>query len=68
MPVQQLGVRPPVSINLTRRAKEDDMKSTYAAPAIVTVGDAVKETKSPFGPVEAPHGPGSAPGSVGFNL
>ena len=44
------------------------MKKTYAAPAVVANGDAVRETKSPSGPIEAPHGPGAAPGSVGFNL
>ena len=44
------------------------MKSSYATPTVVTSGDAVKDTKSPFGPVEAPHGPGAAPGSMGFNL
>jgi hypothetical protein len=46
------------------------MKKTYAAPTIVTNGDAIRETKGPASQAESNVNPGilQAPGSVGFYL
>ena len=46
------------------------MKKTYAAPTVVTSGDAVRNTKAAGPPPESggPTGTLQAPGSVGFHL
>lgn len=50
--------------------REERMKKTYAAPTIVTNGDAIRETKGPASQAESNVNPGilQAPGSVGFYL
>jgi hypothetical protein len=50
--------------------QEESMRKTYAAPAILTCGDAVHATKaaSPGVEISASTGPEQAVGSVGFHL